>query len=173
MEIINFIRSYPAWAQVLFVACIVVQLCLALLVPRDSQSAKEQPNKGSPPTSAPHQNISGQGNIQIAQAGAVHIAAGSQANQRHCADALGVFIVEAQKLRARIAETPLPTKEHNEWVARVEEYLLENLGPAFKVRFSDFSGMTFYGDASEKSQFSRSIEGRSRRLHEFISEVTR
>ncbi|GAI80121.1 unnamed protein product, partial [marine sediment metagenome] len=34
------------------------------------------------------------------------------------------------------------------------------------------SGMVFYGSGSEKSQFQKAIDGRLRRLHEFISELS-
>jgi hypothetical protein len=86
---------------------------------------------------------------------------------------LADFIKEAQKLRQRLDEKPLPIRDHNEWVARVSKYLRGNLGSAYKVRFGDFSGMTFYSDGSGKSKMSQSIDGRSRRLHEFISELSR
>lgn len=84
---------------------------------------------------------------------------------------LSAFITEGQQLRARLDENPLPIREHNEWVDRVGEFLKENVGVAYEVRLNDFSGMTFYGDGTERSNFSRSIEGRLRRLHEFISEI--
>jgi len=86
---------------------------------------------------------------------------------------LADFIKEAQKLRQRLDENPLPKRDHNEWVEHVSKYLQENLGTAYEARYSDFSGMTFYGDGSERSKMSRSIEGRSRRLHEFIAELSR
>lgn len=97
----------------------------------------------------------------------------SRSAQRHHAEQLANFIVVAQKLRQRLGDNPLPIKDHNDWVARVNEYLRTNLGSAYEVRFSDFSGMTFYGDGSERSKMSQSLEGRSRRLHEFISEISR
>jgi hypothetical protein len=86
-------------------------------------------------------------------------------------DLLSSYLTEAQKLRSRLGEQPLPVSDHNAWVEKVSVYLRENLGPSFEVRFSDFSGMTFYGDGSDRSQMSRSLEGRSRRLHEFIAEL--
>jgi len=89
------------------------------------------------------------------------------------AEKLAAFIQEAQAFRAQLDKVPLPVAEHNAWVARVEAWLRDNLGVAYAVRFSDFSGMTFYGNGSEKSNMSRSLEGRSRRLHEFIAELSR
>jgi hypothetical protein len=86
-------------------------------------------------------------------------------------DQLAAFLTEAQGLRARLGETPLPIADHNSWVDRVCTYLRENLSTAHEVRFSDFSGMTFYGEGSERSKVSRSLDGRSRRLHEFLSEM--
>jgi hypothetical protein len=97
---------------------------------------------------------------------------GSLRNHRH-REQLATFLTEAQGLRRRLDEVPLPVRNHNEWVDRVGGYLRQNLGKAYEVRFSDFSGMTFYGDGSERSQMSRSIDGRSRRLSEFISELSR
>jgi len=41
-----------------------------------------------------------------------------------------------------------------------------------KVRLNDFTGMTFYGDGSDKSKFEKSIDGRIRRLHEFLAELS-
>jgi hypothetical protein len=59
----------------------------------------------------------------------------------------------------------------NVWGDRVSQYLKGCFGNAHEVRFSDFSGMTFYGDGSERSKMSISLDGRSRRLHEFMSEL--
>jgi hypothetical protein len=86
-------------------------------------------------------------------------------------DQLATFLTEAQVLRARKDEDPLPVEEHNQWVSKVETYLRGELGAAYSVRFSDFSGMTFYGSGSEKSKYERSLDGRSRRLMEFIKEL--
>jgi hypothetical protein len=86
---------------------------------------------------------------------------------------LAAYLIEAQQLRGQLQKIPLPIAEHNEWVDRVNKYLRENLGSSYEARFSDFSGMVFYGDGSERSQVSRSIDGRSRNLHEFMSELTR
>lgn len=86
-------------------------------------------------------------------------------------DQLAAFLTEGQYLRSRLNEDPLPIGEHNAWVDRVDKYLRVKFGKAAEVRFSDFSGMTFYGDGSERSKMSCSLEGRSRRLHEFISDL--
>lgn len=82
------------------------------------------------------------------------------------------FIQEGQALRARLNETPLPIQEHNEWIDRMAKYFRRHKGAPYETRISDFSGMTFYGDGSERSKLSNSIEGRVRRLHEFISEIS-
>ena len=97
---------------------------------------------------------------------------GSSGKHRH-GERLASFLMEAQHLRARLGEVPLPNQDHNEWVDRVGEYLRQNIGKAYEVRFSDFSGMVFYGDGSEKFKMSRSLDGRSRRLNEFMSELCR
>ena len=84
---------------------------------------------------------------------------------------LADFIREGHDLRARLKEEPLPIREHNDWVERMVSYFKQQKARAYEARLSDFSGMTFYGDGSERSRMSRSIEGRVRRLHEFISEL--
>jgi hypothetical protein len=101
----------------------------------------------------------------------LHQAADASA-ARHRAQ-LAAFLSEAQGLQSRLNEHPLPVAEHNAWVERVRQYLSQNLGAEFEVRFGDFSGMVFYGDGSERSQFSRSLDGRSRRLNQFIEELGR
>src|SRR5688572_2847077 len=86
--------------------------------------------------------------------------------------ATAAFLAEAQQLRSCLGENPLPIAEHNSWVDRVSLYLRDNFGKAHEVRFSDFSGMVFYGGGgSERSMMSKSLEGRSRRLHEFLAEL--
>jgi len=86
-------------------------------------------------------------------------------------DQLATFLTEAQALRARKDEVPLPAGEHNQWVDKVEMYLRSHLGAAYSVRFGDFSGMTFHGSGSDKSKYERSLDNRSRRLMEFIKEL--
>ncbi len=86
-------------------------------------------------------------------------------------DQLASFLTEAQALRARKDEVPLPVEEHNQWVEKVETYLRRQLGTAYSVRFGNFSGMTFHGSGSEKSKYERSLDGRARRLMEFIKEL--
>jgi hypothetical protein len=98
----------------------------------------------------------------------LHVARDS--SSRKLQDKLASFLQEAQQLRQRLHELPLPIQDHNDWVDRVGQYLRQNLGEAYEVKFSDFSGMVFYGDGSERSQMSRSVDGRSCRLNEFISE---
>jgi hypothetical protein len=95
----------------------------------------------------------------------------SYRNHQQHKDRLAAFLTEAQQLRSRLDEKPLPIADHNSWVDRVSQYLRDNFGKAHEVRFGDFSGMTFYGDGSERSKMSTSIDGRSRRLHQFISEL--
>lgn len=84
---------------------------------------------------------------------------------------LAQFLLDAQALRNRIGETPLPIEEHNAWVDRMNSYFTEQNAEEYVVRLGDFSGMKFYGDGSERSRMSNSIDGRSRRLHEFIAEI--
>ena len=172
MEIINFIRSYPAWAQLLFVLCVAIQLCLAFFSPRAPTTKSE--SRSSAPSAGPiQQAATGQGNIQIGIAEIVQFAVGTEPNNRVQSEILASFIIEAQELRKRLEENPLPVKEHNDWVERINDQLKTGLGQAYVVRFNDFSGMTLYGDGSDRSKMSNSIEARSKRLHEFISELAR
>lgn len=84
---------------------------------------------------------------------------------------IAAFIREGQELLARRDEDPLPVEEHNAWVERMVDYFRPRRGRAYDVRLSDFSGMTFFGDSSEHSKFSNSIDGRLRRLSEFLGEL--
>jgi hypothetical protein len=101
----------------------------------------------------------------------LHMRKDGPAQRHRYTEQMAAFLTEAQQLRARLDDTPLPIQAHNEWVERVGMYLRENLGQAYEMRFGDFSGMIFYGNGSERSTLSRSLEGRSRRLHEFMSEL--
>ena len=84
---------------------------------------------------------------------------------------LADFVREGQQLRARSRENPLPIQAHNEWIDRMSAYFQNHKGRGYAVRLSDFSGMTFYSDGSERAKFENSIDGRLRRLHEFLSEL--
>ena len=85
-------------------------------------------------------------------------------------EALAAEVARATTLLKRQTESPLPFKEHNEWVAEVESWLQQNLDQSYVVRYSNFIGMTFYSDGSEKATFRNSLDGRVRRLNEFIQE---
>ena len=97
----------------------------------------------------------------------------AEETQRDRSDRLAGFIQEGQQLRERSKERPLPIQDHNDWVDRMAAYLRSTLGEAYEVRLSDFSGMTFYDSGSGESKFLKSIDGRLRRLHEFIREINR
>jgi len=84
---------------------------------------------------------------------------------------LATFMQEGNDLLVRENESPLPLLEHNEWVERVEQGLTSDLDKSYAVRLSNFNGMTFYGDGSEKSKFRNSVDGRLRRLNEFLTEL--
>ena len=85
-------------------------------------------------------------------------------------EALAIFVEKASSLSARASEEPLPITACNEWVSSVEAYLRGKLDASFVARFGNFSGMTFYGDGSPKAHYKNSLDGRTRRLHEFIRE---
>ena len=84
---------------------------------------------------------------------------------------IAAFIREAHTLLSKLNEEPLPILALNQWVESTTQYLKTELDESFAVRFSDFSGMTFYGDGSEKSWFKNAIDGRIRRLNQFLSEL--
>lgn len=87
------------------------------------------------------------------------------------AQELSAFIEQGQRLMNRKEENPLPIGEHNAWVEEMETYFGKFGRADYVVRLSDFSGLTFYGDGSEKSKYSNALDGRLRRLHEFLREV--
>lgn len=89
---------------------------------------------------------------------------------RKLREQLSGFIKQAEALQSRKNETPLPTREHNEWVDNVTSQLGIILDSSYATRFNSFSGYTFYSDGSEKAKFSNSLEGRIRRLIEFIDD---
>ena len=91
---------------------------------------------------------------------------------RKCREKLANYIDEINKVLQKIDEKELPILEHNIWVESVEKYLSTELDQSFVIRFSDFSGLVFYGDGTEKSKFKNSISGRVQRLSQFISELS-
>jgi len=87
---------------------------------------------------------------------------------------LAEFMREGQALRGRLDEDPLPIQEHNDWVDRMNAYFRKHPGRGYETRLSDFTGMTFYAGINvprERRKMSKSLDGRTRRLHEFISEL--
>jgi len=54
----------------------------------------------------------------------------------------------------------------------MEKYLKKQNKLDYVVRLNDFSGLTFFGDGSDKSKFKISIDGRLQRLHEFLRETS-
>jgi hypothetical protein len=95
-----------------------------------------------------------------------HLSTGVDAN------AVSAFIEEGRRLMSRQMESPLPVQDHNEWVERMDSYFRKLGRHDFAVRLGDFSGFTFYGDGSERSRYSMGIDGRLRRLHEFLRELS-
>lgn len=81
------------------------------------------------------------------------------------------FIHEGQELRGLATKSPLPIEKHIAWVDSMNKYFVESNAAELKTRLNDFSGLTFYGDVSEKSKYLRSIDGRIRRLMEFMQEI--
>jgi hypothetical protein len=85
---------------------------------------------------------------------------------------LATYIREGQALLAPKNESPLPIQAHNDWIEKMEKYLKKQNRSDCAVRLSDFSGLTFFGDRSERSKFVNSVDGRLRRLHEFMREAS-
>jgi AcrR family transcriptional regulator len=75
---------------------------------------------------------------------------------------LGSLLQEAGALGSDPQEADVAT-----WASRVEEFLGSELDASYIARFRDFSGMTFYSGGMTKQ-----LQGRSRRLHEFIIELS-
>ena len=86
-------------------------------------------------------------------------------------DEITKFIKEAHYLTSRKNELPLPINDLNNWVNRVNNYLTTELDDSFAVRFNDLTGFVFYGDGSDKSNFCNSVDGRIRRLNQFLTEL--
>lgn len=95
----------------------------------------------------------------------------SKKKDKEFVNKLSQFIVEGGELRKRSIEDPLPIQEHNDWVENIRNFLVQSDKSYLVARLDDASGMTFFVDGSEKSQFNKSINGRVRRLNEFISET--
>ena len=95
-----------------------------------------------------------------------------EARFRKIREKLAAFAEEAAVLVGRHIEEPLPIQEHNDWVSRVEAFLRSELDSSYRARFSNFSGMTFYGGGSAKSTYKNSVDGRTRRIHEFMREFS-
>jgi hypothetical protein len=93
-----------------------------------------------------------------------------EARFRERREALAAFAEQATLLSARSSEEPPPIDAHNDWVSSVEAYLRRELDSSYAARFGNFSGMTFSGDGSPRSKYRNSLDGRTRRLHEFIRE---
>ena len=85
---------------------------------------------------------------------------------------LAAFLKEAEALLARSSENPLPAQAHNEWIARTETYLREQLDASYAACLGNFSGITFYGNGSQESGYKNAINGRCTRLHQFITELS-
>jgi hypothetical protein len=117
-----------------------------------------------------------QGNNEAAFALSGVVAALAEWFRRHlrtgvAAQEISAFIEQGQRLMSRKQEDPLPIGEHNAWVEEMETYFRKFGRADYVVRLSDFSGLTFYCDGSEKSKYSKALDGRLRRLHEFLREL--
>jgi hypothetical protein len=96
-----------------------------------------------------------------------------EARFRRRREQLAQFLKEGESLLTRINAEPLPIKDHDDWLARVQTYLSNEVDASYVARFGNFSGMTFFsGDDSPRSSLRISVDGRCRRLHEFISEFS-
>ena len=95
--------------------------------------------------------------------------------RRGIATQLGAFLSEGNDLLKEISKRPRddpPSRECEEWIDRVAAYLDDQIGPGYRVRFNDFSGMTFFSGGDGKAKYRDAIDGRMRRLHGFIAEIT-
>ena len=85
-------------------------------------------------------------------------------------EALGEFLEECSVIQNRTDSDPLPIDDANDWIERVDAFLLNQLDRSYVARFSNFSGMVFHGDGSQRSNLRNALQGRSRRMHEFLQE---
>jgi len=91
------------------------------------------------------------------------------ARQRRLREDLAAYIDDLHPIRERSGNLEPPQSEYAEWVERVSQYLATHLDASYVTRFGDFTGMTFY-TSSPNSGLKRDLEGRAKRLHEFIVE---
>jgi hypothetical protein len=90
--------------------------------------------------------------------------------QRRRREALAAFLDELRTIRGRSNEEPPPLSEYSAWVEKVSRYLAEQLDSSYVTRFGDFTGMVFYS-SNPNSGLKQDLDGRARRLHEFITEL--
>ena len=68
---------------------------------------------------------------------------------------------------------PLPQAETDEWLAAVQAFLKDKLGPSFVARFRDYSGIPasdIYGVDPQHQALWRTIRNRVTRLQEFSAQ---
>lgn len=81
------------------------------------------------------------------------------------------LLKQSEALLARCDENPLPVSELNDWIDRATAEVEALLDGSYAARFNNFTGYVFYGDGSQKSKYRNAIDGRMRRLMEFLKEM--
>lgn len=81
------------------------------------------------------------------------------------------LLKQAEALIARKSEEPLPIAEVNDWIDRATKEVETLLDASYAARLNNFTGYVFYTDGSEKSKYRNAIDGRMRRLMEFLKEL--
>lgn len=81
------------------------------------------------------------------------------------------LLKQSEALLVRSNEDPLPVAELNEWIDRTTEDVKTFLDASYATRLNNFTGLVFYGDGSQKSKYRNALDGRMRRLMEFLKEM--
>ena len=84
---------------------------------------------------------------------------------------MGSYLQDCSALLNENQSGPPPTEKANQWIGQVSEFLAKDLDQSYVARFHNFSGITFFGDGSERSNVRNALEGRAQRLQEFLQEL--
>ena len=96
------------------------------------------------------------------------------AKKKDIIDAVAFFLTEGEALLGRLHKDDTHQLEPavEKWINGTISFLRTNLNEGYVARLNNFSGMTFLGDGSPKSTLRNKIDGRLRRLNEFIAELS-
>jgi hypothetical protein len=101
----------------------------------------------------------------------LHRANDRSARFKEVRERLTALLKDAEALIARKDEEPLPVAEVNDWIDRATKEVETLLDVSYAARLNNFTGFVFYTDRSEKSKYRNALDGRMRRLMEFLKEL--